>query len=180
MLHSLLLIVNRILSRLFSLLKSFFAPKELDAARAWQVAGGDILHPYWMYAAPVHLTLGRDNFFMSEPAPLPLEAHEVDALLTSLNAYFSETNGMHFYVKDNRWYLGLDSDPRINVMSLQQVLNRDVASAMPTGEGALAWAKLQNEIQMLLSQHPINQARESIGQPIVNSLWCYGLGQAQS
>jgi hypothetical protein len=36
------------------------------------------------------------------------------------------------------------------------------------------WLKLLNEIQMFLYQHPVNQQRELRGQPVINSLWCWG------
>jgi hypothetical protein len=50
---------------------------------------------------------------------------------------------------------------------------------LPQGEGALQWNKLQNEIQMLLFSHSVNEPREAQGQPVINSLWCYGLGASE-
>lgn len=163
-------------STLFKQIKSFFE-KDDNAAQAWQQLHGRPAHAYWMYAAPVHLILGRDNLFMSEPAPLPLTTDEVASVITTLNDYFA-ADGYHFYAKEEAWYLGLDADPKIKAIALKHMLKKDVASSMPEGDGALAWAKLQNEIQMLLSRHPVNQARESTGQLVLNSLWFYGLGRA--
>ncbi len=163
-------------SRLFNLIKSTLQ-KEADAAQAWRQLHGQPAHAYWMYVAPVHLTLGRDNFFMAEPAPLPLTVEEATQVVDSLNAHFAD-DGLHFIAKEEAWYLGLDVDPNIKTTALKHVLNQDIAQSMPKGDGALAWARLQNEIQMLLSRHPVNQARESIGQPVMNSVWCYGLGRA--
>lgn len=162
-------------SRLLKWIKSFFE-KDDNAAQTWQQFYGQPAHVFWMYAAPVHLILGRDNFFIAEPAPLPLTDEEVTSIVSSLNEYFAD-DGYHFYAKEEAWYLGLDADPKIKTTALKHVLNQDVASSMPQGEGALAWAKLQNEIQMLLSRHPVNQSRESAGQPVVNSVWLYGLGR---
>jgi hypothetical protein len=33
-----------------------------------------------------------------------------------------------------------------------------------------------NELQMLLHDHPVNQAREERGEPVINSLWFWGNG----
>ena len=61
-------------------------------------------------------------------------------------------------------------------MPLQTVINKDINAFLPTGDGAMQWAKFQNEIQMLLFDHPVNLAREAKQLPAVNSIWCYGLG----
>jgi hypothetical protein len=46
----------------------------------------------------------------------------------------------------------------------------------PVGEDVEAFHCLQGELQMLLHEHPINAARNSAGQPAVNSLWLWGGG----
>jgi hypothetical protein len=33
---------------------------------------------------------------------------------------------------------------------------------------------------MLLFEHPINVAREAEQLPVINSIWCYGLGQIET
>lgn len=152
----------------------FFVPTQ-HAAQAWQEAEGGATHAFWLYAAPVNLLLGRDSFFMSAPAPFAIKNEESLALIESLNQHFSD-DGCHFYLVGDVWFLGLDADPNITTTPIDQVVNKDITDYLPKGEGALAWATLQNEIQMLLFSHPVNQVREAQGQLMVNSLWCYGLG----
>jgi hypothetical protein len=47
---------------------------------------------------------------------------------------------------------------------------------LPAGPGAARWHARMNEIQMLLNQSPINQAREARGEAAVNSVWFWGAG----
>jgi hypothetical protein len=39
------------------------------------------------------------------------------------------------------------------------------------------WRHAINEAQMVLHAHPVNQARQAAGQPVVNSLWPWGGGR---
>lgn len=167
-------------SRFISLIKVLrFRAVPPTAAQIWQQSNGEAKHHYWLFAWPVHMLLGRDSFFLTEPAPLTLSADESSSLIASLNAHF-ETQAMHFYLQNDQWFLGLDNDPKIATNPLSIAKNKDVAPLLPVGEGALAWASLQNEIQMLLFDHPINLKREQAGLLTINSLWCDGLGKSES
>lgn len=165
------------LTNIVQKLQGIFAAPAKHAAQAWLESEGVAEHPLWLYAAPVNMMLGRDSFFLSEPAPLLLSNDESLAIIASLNEHFS-ADGYHFYFQNGVWFLGLDADPKITTTDIKQVVNQDIAAYLPKGEGALVWATLQNEIQMLLFSHPVNEAREEQGEPVMNSLWCYGLGAA--
>ena len=54
--------------------------------------------------------------------------------------------------------------------------NIDVWS--PNGGSARDWRRLQNEVQMLWHQHPLNDAREQNNHPRINGLWLWGGSQA--
>ena len=149
--------------------------KTPNAAKAYKQAGGTAQHAYWLLAAPVHMQLGRESYFLTAPAPLLAPGADAASIVESLNQHFVGF-GYHFYLQNDIWFLGLDADPKITTTPIEKVVNKDVAPYLPQGEGALAWAKFQNEIQMLLFAHPLNEARENQGLPVINSLWFYGLG----
>lgn len=153
-----------------------------NAAKAWQQAGQPITHQYWLFATPVHMLLGRDHFVMHDPAQLNVSDEELDALLSSLNAHFSQPDfylhGFTFHRAEHAVFLGMDSDPDITTTPIDKVINQNISAYLPTGKGALNWAKWQNELQMLLFSHPVNLAREVRGQLSVNSFWCYGLAES--
>jgi hypothetical protein len=166
---------------MFSFIKNLFQPKLINAALAWQAAGNEASSQdklaYWLYAAPVHLVLQRDSFSLAAPAPLVLEADESVALTAALNKHF-EADGLRFFWHENLWFLRLKDNPNIETIAPEATLNKDVSAYLPTGEGAINWASFTNEIQMLLFEHPVNQAREAKGLPAINSIWCYGGGQS--
>jgi hypothetical protein len=160
----------------FSRFFAYFSPQP-NAAKAWVVAGDSAQHAYWLFATPVHMQLGRESYFLTTPAPVLVSGDDALALMTSLNQHFNQV-GLHFYLQNDIWFLGLDVDPKITTTPIEKVINKDVAPYLIKGENALAWANLQNEIQMLLFSHPVNEVRESQGQPAINSLWFYGLAKA--
>ncbi len=154
---------------------TLFSTPKINAAQAWQAHGGNSIRAFWMFATPVNMQLGRDSYFLTDPDTTPISREESVMLIESLNAHF-DGFGVCFYLLNGVWFLGLDKDPQIITADINRVKNQDIADYLPQGEGALAWNKLQNEIQMLLFSHPVNQAREAQGLPVINSLWCYGLG----
>ncbi len=164
---------------MFSFFKKLFKPKFIDAAQAWQQLGNQPDNAYWLYAAPVHLQLQRDTFTLA--GVLTLELEESDALTAALNKHFcfddKSPDKLMYFWHEKQWFLRLQSNPNIQTHAPQAALNKAVGAYLPTGEGAMQWAAFTNELQMLLFEHPINQAREAKGLPAVNSLWCYGGGR---
>ena len=120
------------------------------------------------------MQLGRESYFLTAPAPLLAPRQDCESIISSLNQHFAGF-GYHFYLQNDICFLGLDADPKITTTAIEQVVNKDVAPYLPQGEGALAWASLQNEIQMLLFAHSVNEVREARGELPINSLWFYGL-----
>ena len=160
---------------MFSFIKKLFKPKQISAAQAWQQLGNHANGAYLLYAAPVHLLLQRDTFSLTEPTPLPLSSDESAALTALLNKHFA-ADDLVFFWHETYWFLQLKHNPNIQTHAPQEALNKAIGIYLPTGDGAIKWAAFTNELQMLLFEHPINQAREANGMPAINSLWCYGGG----
>jgi hypothetical protein len=53
-----------------------------------------------------------------------------------------------------------------------------ISGYLPRGEDAGLWQARINDVQMILHGSPINAARESRGEPAINSLWLWGGGRA--
>ena len=164
---------------MLAFIKKLLLGQKPNAAKAWQTSGQEAGNAYWLYAAPVHLVLQRDSFSLSDPVPLLLEMAEVDILTNALNQHFLP-DGKQFFWVENTWYLRLEQHPQIETFAPALVVNKDINAFMPKGDGAMAWAKFQNELQMLLFTHPVNEARESKRLPAINSIWCYGGGQLEN
>lgn len=127
-----------------------------------------------LFADPVHLALQRDTFALAGPQTLTDEEH--DALLAALNAHFA-AEGLDFRRgASGRCYLHLADLPALQTFAPQAALQRDVRDFLPRGADAGRWHRLLNEMQMLLFDLPLNQARVERAAPEVNSLWLWGEG----
>lgn len=130
----------------------------------------------WMRADPVFLSVERDQLILAEALSLTVDAHEAEALTSTLNRHFSEDGLEFFAATPQRWYLRLRSLPAVETHSLHQVAGKNIHPFLPTGEETRRFRALLNEAQMLLFEHPVNQAREQRGLPPVNSVWLWGAG----
>lgn len=147
------------------------------AALSWLGTGHDPGATCWMHADPVHLALQRDHFTLTHPAPLRLNDEERETLLFDINRHFVE-DGLHFCQSETGdWYLRMDETPQLQTAMLGEALGHDVREFQPQGADAARWKRIQNELQMLLHEHPVNHAREARGLPAVNSLWLWGQGR---
>jgi len=131
----------------------------------------------WLRADPVHLSLQRDQMLLL--SNLDISADEAGQICASLNAHFAGQGLEFFAPHPQRWYVLLETLPRIRTRNLSQAIGIDVRSALPTGDEAALWHQLLNEIQMLLHAHPLNQAREERGEPAINSVWFWGAGASE-
>ncbi|WP_171013976.1 phosphoglycerate mutase [Chitinivorax sp. B] len=131
---------------------------------------------YWMRADPVHLQVNRDQLILADSGILSITQYEADAIMASLNQHFSE-DGLHFIAPyPNRWYLRCNQTPHITVVPVEHVIGQDIHRHLPQGHDAMHWHHLLNELQMLLYNHPVNDARDAAGDPTINSIWPWGGG----
>jgi hypothetical protein len=150
---------------------------ELDAplpagALTLLAAGGDPGSDWWIRADPVHLRLMRDRLVFVPGAALRIQRGEADALCEALNRHFAP----HLQVQaidPERWVARTAEGLAVAAQPPLELAGRDVTLAMPPTASALL-----NEAQMVLHAHPINEAREARGEPMVNSVWFWGEGRA--
>jgi hypothetical protein len=141
-------------------------------------SGGEPGEDCWGRADPVHLRLMRDRLIVVPSAAFALSSEEVEALLEALNRHFAGRLSLKA-VEPERWCARLDCHFAFDAASPLDVAGRDVDLTLRIGgEAGRRWAKLLNEVQMLLHAHPVNLAREARGEPTVNSLWLWGVGAA--
>lgn len=131
---------------------------------------------YWLRADPAHMAVERDQVVLTEASAFPITRDEADALVKALNQHFA-ADGMYFVAtRQQHWYLRLEQTPLLTTHSLYQAAGRNIHPLLPAGQQAMRWRALLNEVQMLLFNHPVNEARESRGIAPVNSIWAWGGG----
>jgi hypothetical protein len=161
------------------LLESFGVQRQRDwpvAPLSWLGDAGAAGTSYWLRADPVHLRAERDALVLIDARYFTLEPESADALVNALNAHFEAERLRFFAPNPTRWYVAIDQVPEIATCPLRSVAGRSVDPLLPQGAGALTWHRWFNDIQMLFHAHAVNQARESAGQPTVNSVWFWGGG----
>ena len=138
--------------------------------------GGEPGDAVWMRADPVHLRLGRAGLSFVPAGAFELDASESAALAEALNLHYQ--GELEFRpVSSTAWCVRLAAPPRLVALPTAGVAGRDVDTNLPTGEDATLWHARLNEIQMLLHAHPVNDARDALGLPTVNSTWFWGAGR---
>jgi hypothetical protein len=147
------------------------------AARQAAALGLPGIDQAWGRLTPVHLHVGSDAVSVTDPAALKLDEIASRALLDSLRPLF-ETEGFTLHwAAPLQWLATHPLFDGLATASLDRVVGRNVDPWMPDHRSARLIRRLQNEVQMLLYTHPINEAREAAGLPTVNSFWLHGCGR---
>ena len=140
-----------------------------------QYDGGAPGAHYWLRADPVHLRVMRDRIVLADSGVLGLSQPEADALALTISAHFGAAFSPR-PLHPARWHLRFDQAPRLRTTPLSIAVGCDIDPLLPQGEDAMLFRTQLNELQMLLFEHPVNQAREARGELPVNSLWLWGGG----
>lgn len=136
------------------------------------VAGTD----YWLRADPVHLQVMRDRIVLADSDAFELTQVEADALSATIAQHFGTDLGP-VPLHPKRWYMRLEHAPRLTTRAYSVAVGRDIDPLLPQGDDAMRFRAYLNELQMLLHDHPVNQAREARGELPVNALWLWGGGR---
>lgn len=129
----------------------------------------------WMCADPVHLRFARETLVLTDNHELEITNDEAAQLVAALNDSFADI-GEFAVASPGEWNLRLKRSPQVVTHPLAQVLGRNIEPFLPSGADGAEWRRTINEMQMLLHTHPVNEAREAAGRPVINSLWPWGAG----
>ena len=128
----------------------------------------------------VHLHATRDHIVLMEPTLLNIQADEEHALRNSVTDTLDHYLGADGEFFDGRWIYpaGDFLELQTHSPSLVSGLNMDIWMPKDIGAPGVArkWRQLQNEIQMIWHDHPVNEARLERGELSINSVWLYGIG----
>lgn len=130
---------------------------------------------------PVHLHATRDHLVLMHPDHIQLTSAESAALIEEAKPLLQDEFKADVIAADpNHWFITPAHFASLATHSVDQAHGRNIDWWLPrdTVEAgrARAWRKLQNEIQMLWHISPVNEARQAIGQPAINSIWISGIG----
>ena len=145
---------------------------------AWQVqqAPGDAAGQAWAWITPCHWHVATDHIVMQHPLELRLDAADSKALLTAMQPFFDQDGIALQYHAPTRWLARGELFRGLAAASLDRVMGRDIDDWVPRAAAAAPLRRLQQEMQMLLYTHAVNDERMRGGLLPVNSFWASGTG----
>jgi len=120
---------------------------------------------------PCHWSIGIDNIRMDNPDDLQLTDAESKDFFAAIQPYFFDDNITLTYQSAITWHASSSLFANLPLASIDRAIGRNVDVWQPPAEQSKSIRRLQNEMQMLLYTHPLNEAREARGLPTVNSFW---------
>jgi hypothetical protein len=137
--------------------------------------GGVAGDAYWLRADPVHLRVMRDRIVLADSGGLALSQGEAAELVTTIGLHFGDSLRL-IPLAPTRWYLRFPHAPQLTTTPLSLAAGCDIEPLLPQDGDAMRFRSQLNELQMLLHEHPVNQARQARGAVPVNSVWLWGGG----
>lgn len=130
----------------------------------------------WMFAEPAHFRADRDAVNLLARAHLAITADETAQLIDALNTHFADRGLAFFAGASGHWYVCCPPDLLPQTTSIHSARRGALFDKLPQSTGKLSWKAIQNEAQMLLHAHPVNDAREAARKMTINGLWFWAEG----
>lgn len=128
----------------------------------------------WLCLDPVRLRFDQRSLVVDDPRQLQLSEAEAAELAVALAPTFAALGELEV-ITPGAWNLRLmAAAPAFE--DLAHAAGRS-AAPLPSHPAYAPWRHALNEAQIILHAHPVNQARQALGQPLVNSLWPWGGGR---
>jgi len=125
---------------------------------------------YIISADPVLFAADRDDVVLIQRVDDLTDA-ESTALIELLNRHF-EADGLQFIAaRADAWFARCARTPAIATTPFDSAVLHGIFPFLPTGADARTWQRWQNEISMLLHEHPVNDARQAAGRAPVTGIW---------
>jgi hypothetical protein len=139
---------------------------------------GDAQNHTWVRADPAHWQVGSTGGHLCAVGDFGLSNAEVEALYATLTPFFAEHHYEFSAPAPNRWYLRALKHATVvpHFEHPDIAVQRHWSALLETNKEEMTAQQLLNEVQMVLHQHSVNNARMQNGQKTINSLWFWGAG----
>ena len=127
----------------------------------------------WGHVTPCHWQVGQGQVMMGNPHDLQLSTEELEGLRLAMQGFFAEDGITLHATPHGHWLASGEVFKHLQTAPAARAIGRNLSPWLPSSE---LLRRLQNEMQMLLYTHPINDARSERGAVAVNSVWFSGSG----
>ena len=132
------------------------------------------------WITPCHWQIGMDQVVMLPPTLLQLQDDESQQLMQAMQPWLAE-DGLQLRWHDAlHWQVHGPMLAQVRCASLARVSGANIRPWLTDGSLPGPLRRLQSEMQMLLYQHPVNDARLARGQLPINSFWLHGAGEPRA
>ncbi len=129
---------------------------------------------HWFMLQPAHVQISRTHMLLSDLRGLQLNEADSRGLYELARPFCEEIGKPLLHGAPGLWFLRADDWAGLNTASPDATSTQSMSDWLPEGPHARDFRKLQNEIQMLWHDHPINEARQARGLQPINSCWLWG------
>jgi hypothetical protein len=130
----------------------------------------------WCFVTLCHSVVGIGSMTMEDPDQLQISEAESHKLLADMTPYFAEDGLTLHYLEPALWLCSGEPLRDVCTASLDRVVGQNLAPWQPAQGESAKLRRLQNEMQMLLYTHTVNDARSRARAAAINSIWLHGTG----
>lgn len=132
----------------------------------------------WLRADPVTLRASMTQVYLAGAGMADLDADERQKIVEAVSVELEDQGFRLEAHHPERWVIPLERALEFDFTPLDEALGADVADHLPTDPAARNWKRLMNDLQVVLHNHPVNEARRLAGRAVVNGVWLWGDGPA--
>jgi hypothetical protein len=129
---------------------------------------------HWFLLQPAHVQISRTHLLLSDLRGLQLSEADSRTLYDVARPSFEELGMTLLHGAPGLWFLRADDWAGLRTATPDATSSQSMSDWLPEGTHARAFRKVQNEVQMLWHEHPVNQARQARGLQAVNACWLWG------
>lgn len=130
----------------------------------------------WLIASPIHWeATHNDAMIVAFSDTLNLNEPTAKVWFTAVSQFLAQDNFQLIYHNPTYWMIQTTNKPCLRSNNLNTLHYKSMRPALANLGDTLYWQHLLTELQMFLSNHPLNNYRES-SYPI-NGIWFWGGGQ---
>ncbi len=152
----------------------------VDGGLPWAARAAQDSSDGWAFISLCNWHVSNGQVTLGDPAHLALDADTDVVLFKAMQPFFAEDGIDLFAYKPGQWLARSPLFAELRTASLDRVIGRNIDPWLvgcETGAERLSPAaqlvrRLQNEMQMLLYTHPVNDNRRLT----INSFWVHGTG----